>query len=232
MARGVARDVGLTLVAAAAGPAAAAAGGLLRSPDMIPRLTQDVFLTGKFSPLTGLLSNLGAFLWFGTLAILALAAALLRPAGQRAEARFLMLGALLTFYLWFDDFFMFHEAVARRYLGIDEKVVYGILGLLGATYLAGFRMQIYRTPFLWLLGALGCLGLSILSDLFAELLDNAPGDWWFVVEDGLKWCGIVLWARYHVGVSARLLRRRMESSRSEMEHRPLAGSGRLHSPAA
>lgn len=201
-----AADMAVTLAAAASGVVAAVAAGILKSPAYIPRLTQDVFTTGGFSSMTGALSNGGAFLWFGTGAILVFAALLLKALGQRHDARFLAIGGALTLYLWFDDFFMFHEALAKRWFGLDEDFVYASLALAGAAYLGACRLQIYRTAYAWLLLALACLGLSVASDVALQLVGLHPTGWWYVLEDGFKWCGIVLWARYHVGTAFGLLR--------------------------
>lgn len=201
MNRRLAVDLVLTLAPAAAVLAAIAIAAIIWSPAEIPRFTRDVFVIGKFNSLTGGLSNAGAFLWFGTASVLAFAAAQSWRLPGRPHALFLAMGALFTWYLWFDDFFMFHEALAPHLLGIDELFVYVTLGLAGLVYLFGFRAEIYATRYLWLVASVGCLGLSVSSDLVMEWLDREPGGWWFLLEDGLKWFGIVLWARYQVGTA-------------------------------
>ena len=177
MVRIFAKDVVLSLLPAVAGVAGLAIYGALRSPDDIPRVTQDIFITAKFNSLTGLMSNLGAFLWLGTGSVLAFAAAILRLEHRHRQTLFLALAAALTLYLWFDDFFMFHEALAPHLLGIDEKLVYATIGLLAATYLWLSRAEILRTQYVWLMSAMGCLGLSVAWDLVSEMLPGEPGGW-------------------------------------------------------
>ena len=54
---------------------------------------------------------------------------ILRNVRPRDTLWFLLSSALLSAYLLFDDFFLFHEDLASRYLGLDENVVFGLWGL-------------------------------------------------------------------------------------------------------
>jgi len=119
--------------------------------------------------------------------------------------KFLLSSALLSTYLLFDDFFMVHESLVPKYLGLSETVVFLVLGLAVSSYLIVFRSLILRTNYLLLLLAIGLLAMSVAIDMI-------PSRWmWLadyqaiVVEDGAKWLGIVSWCSYYSHTSLHFL---------------------------
>src|SRR6266545_2176521 len=108
---------------------------------------QDVAAFAKIHPLTGILSSLGILLWCAAASICFSAAMTLRKVKPRDTFLFLLSSALLSTYLLFDDLFQFHEALAPRYLGLNEKVVYAALGIAVSAYLVAFRRVILQTNF-------------------------------------------------------------------------------------
>lgn len=68
-------------------------------------LTRDVFSTASIPVYTGLVSNVGAFLWVAAVAICLFARGM-APAGERG---FLLVSAAITAILLVDDFYMVHE---------------------------------------------------------------------------------------------------------------------------
>jgi hypothetical protein len=152
------------------------------------------------SVVVGILSNLGVLLWCASAAICLFAALALRDPGSTA-ARFLLCSAALSAYLLIDDFFMVHEELAPRYLGLHEKAVMAALGAATCAYLLAFWRLIAQTQFLVLALAVGLLGASAAIDTLRDTLPwrwATIGGWEYFFEDGAKWLGIALWCSYHV----------------------------------
>lgn len=166
----------------------------------IGHMTRDMATIGGLHPLAGVVSNLGAFLWCACAAISLFAALCVRSG---AVQRFLFCSAALSAYLLLDDFFMIHEELAPRYLGIDDNVVVGALGLATCAYLLSFWRLIARTRYVVLVLALGLLGASAAMD---ELLWSwvRIGGLEFLIEDGAKFLGIALWCSYHAGTALQI----------------------------
>lgn len=149
---------------------------------------------------TGLVSNLGILLWTAAAVVCLFTYALLPKASRGQKAgRFLLFSGQFTILLLSDDLLQLHEVIAPRHLGLDEKVVLGIYGLLIAAYLTYFRDLILReyAPFAM---ACGLLGLSIVVDQL-----SLPVHVGALLEDGFKFAGIAAWLAYFVHVSSRFL---------------------------
>ncbi len=169
-------------------------------------MTRDVTAIANIHPLSGILSNLGVLLWCAAASICAFAAMTLRNVKPRDTFWFLLSSALLSAYLLFDDFFQFHERLASRYLGLNEKVVFAALGVVVSAYLIAFRRVILRTNVGVLLLALGFLATSVVIDSILESwLSRQIGHWSYLFEDGAKWLGIASWCSYYVHTSHQLL---------------------------
>jgi len=187
--------------------AAMALAGVLFQVDM-DVMTRDVTATANVHPLTGILSNLGILLWCAAASICAFAAVTLRNVKPGEAFRFLLCSALLSAYLLLDDFFLFHDELAPRYLGVDEKLVYAALGIAVSAYLIAFWRVILQTHFAVLLLALGFLGIAVVMDALLEPWLRRLGHWEYFVEDGAKWLGIAAWCSYYVRTSYQLVARR------------------------
>jgi hypothetical protein len=170
-------------------------------------ITRDVTATANINALTGILSNLGILLWCSTATICLFSALTLRNTKQRDTLRFLLSSSLLSTYLLFDDLFQFHERLAPKYLGINEKLVLGMLAVSVVTYLIVFRLVIFQTCFSILLLALGFLSTSIIFDVIPEQWYACFGAWGWqhFFEDGFKWLGIASWCGYYAHVANQLL---------------------------
>ena len=167
----------------------------------ITRMTRDMAVIAKVHPLSGFLSNLGVLLWCASATVCLFACAALHRLGNIPLFRFFLASGLLSAYLLMDDFFMVHEFLGPRYLGLPEKAIIALLGVSVLVYLAIFRAVILgQTPWLFLLLALGFLGTSAFSDVFFyRLLESRIGyNWAFFIEDGAKWLGIASWCSYFV----------------------------------
>lgn len=166
-------------------------------------MTRDVNAIANLHPLAGVLSNLGILLWCVAASIPLFAAAVIRNAAPKNKVWFLFFSALLSGYLLFDDFFMFHEDLAYRYFGIDEIVVYAGIAISALIYFVAFRRTILlQTRFGVLVLALGFLATSVILDVFEVwLIERIGVGTQFFLEDGAKWLGIASWCSYYVQTS-------------------------------
>jgi hypothetical protein len=111
--------------------------------------------------------------------------------------------SIITFILCLDDFFLVHEVLARRYLGIREKLVYLAYAILCAWYLSKFRQVIFGSNWYCFFAAFVFFGLSLFVDLFQS---RWPSHWRIFFEDGFKLMGIVSWTGYLVRTCFQALR--------------------------
>ncbi len=165
------------------------------------KLTCDISCIADIHPFSGVLSNLGILLWCVAASTCAFAAMTIRSAGDRKNYLFLLFSALLSAYLLFDDFFMFHEVMARWCFGLNEKVIFVLLGIAVFIYIVSFRKVILQTNFIILLLAVAFLSLSVIVDAIFEPWLSRLGDWEYLIEDGAKWLGIVFWCSYYIDSS-------------------------------
>jgi hypothetical protein len=163
-------------------------------------LTGDPTATAKLHPLTGVLSNLGVLLWAACAAACALAGSVLWRAAdprERDASRWLAAAAALTAALSFDDLFLIHEDLGRRYLGVTQTQVLLALVVAACAYLLRFRRQIAAGAWGLLLLALSCFVLSLTLDAVFDRQLWALGGWEYFAEDAPKFAGIAFWCAYH-----------------------------------
>ena len=146
----------------------------------------------------GFLSHLGALAWCAGATVCLFTAQLVD--GRRAAL--LRYAGVLTTLLLVDDFFLLHEEVLPLLFGTNtvsriSQVVY-VLGIVGLLVI--FWRLLLATPLLLLALALGCLGASVLLDVTDLAVRN------YVLEDGLKFVGIVSWTSYLLSACGRLAR--------------------------
>lgn len=144
----------------------------------------------------GLLSNLGVVFWSAAAAVCFFGALVCdqRAGGVRG---FLIASGSLTVLLMLDDLFLFHEVIFPKYFGIREKwVMISYMALL-AVILVKYHRVILNTKYVVLALSLVFFMLSIFFDkvftMFGEI---------HLLEDGAKFCGIVIWMVYFVIVSS------------------------------
>jgi len=168
-------------------------------------LTRDPSNSVHYPFYIGAVSYFGILLWCSAAAICMFSLALLASGAENAEFRaFLLASGLFTVWLLLDDLFLFHEKAFPHYLHIHQNVLYACYagGLL--LYCFAFRSVILKTDFLILLAAGGFLGASMLFD---APMDDAPDtNLKFLIEDGLKFLGIVGWFTYFARVCLLRLR--------------------------
>lgn len=169
--------------------------------------TEDMFYIGGVPPYVGMLSNLGILLWSASASVCIFSGVVLRGGAKhwRGTSTFLMFSGLLTSYLLVDDFFMLHEYVFPRVLGLPSIATHLIPPALTMLYLVIFAKRILKTEFLPLVLALAFLVAALGSDLFFSS-QQAVTFSVSTTEAGLKFTGIVCWFGYFSGTSLRALR--------------------------
>jgi hypothetical protein len=156
-------------------------------------LTRDVFVFTGYDIYVGLLSNMGIVVWAAAAAVWLLCAAMLRRVAPTHSLLPLARGAgLYTLVLLADDALMLHEHLLPMLTGVSEGFFLLGYGLSALALLAAGASRILRTNYLLLLLAGGLFAASILCD---KLLPPMAG-LELLVEDGLKFAGIVVWAFY------------------------------------
>ncbi len=172
----------------------------------IAKFTSDVSTIANIHPFSGILSNLGIYLWCISASTCVFSAMILHSKNQTEHFWFLMCSALLSTYLMLDDAFLFHEFLLSRYFDISETVVFGILSTTVLAYLIVFTKVILKTQYISLVLAIAFLSLSVLIDtILGPLVWRLGhfGHWKIFLEDGPKWLGIVSWCIYYVQTSFR-----------------------------
>ena len=164
----------------------------------IANMTRDIVTSAEVPIYTGFFSQIGIFFWIAT-ATLCLFSASIKGSNQEnlRLKRFLFISGLVTMLLCLDDIFLLHEVV-YPYMGIPEKVVYGIYGIVIISWGLKFNRIILQTDYILLLLAFFFFALSIFLDVF-PIPDLNP----FLWEDGFKMAGIISWFFYFSGNSVR-----------------------------
>ncbi|HYF61791.1 MAG TPA: hypothetical protein VD886_03190 [Herpetosiphonaceae bacterium] len=170
--------------------------------------TRDPATLTNSNPFLGVLSSVGILFWCATAAICFFGFAMLRSsASDRIAPRFLLDAGLITALLMLDDLFLFHEYVFPQFLHFGEKVALLGYGAIVAGFLWRYRQRILGSDYLLLALAFGLFGFSVMAD---NLFNTASGNWGYLLEDGPKLFGIIVWFTYWSGVCAQLLRPRRE----------------------
>jgi hypothetical protein len=168
-------------------------------------LVIDVTKQGDMHPLTGAVSSFGCFLWGVTASICGFAAVHVYESKQKEIFRFLLFSSLLSAYLFFDDYFMIHDDLAGRYLGIESDVVQVLLIIAVLAYLIAFRRSLLQSHYALCVLALVFLGSSVFMDVLFEPWMVAIGYDENLWEEGAKWLGITCWLSYFVRTSYELI---------------------------
>lgn len=157
-------------------------------------MLRDVTALADLHPLAGAMSTLGILGWWSSVTLWCFCAWLQGATREGDSFRFPLYSGLLSAWLALDDQFQLHEELAPDYLHITEQVALAALAAATAGYLWRFRRTILGSPGRWLLlWSLGLLGGSLLVDTILIEWMWPLRDWKMLVEDGLKWLGIVFW---------------------------------------
>jgi hypothetical protein len=192
------------------------AGALLGGVALVSRIlginagdfTRDPANIMKVPWYLGGLSHVGVLLWCSTVAVCLLTAGATRDAEVPPRLRpFLLCAGLLSAALLVDDLFLFHEVIAPRILDVPERYVHASYGVATLALLVTFRGTILRGTDYPILAVGGTfLALSQVADHLTNLASDTSAK--FLLEDGLKFLGIVGWFTYFASVCYTSLRAR------------------------
>ncbi len=169
---------------------------------------------------TGLLSTLGLLTWAGAAAVAYTGSVIAARGGIVTRSRdpqativergYLRFMAIFSLVLCLDDALMVHEVVLPTYLHLPEITAY--VGYLAAAGYAAWRYadRIRASEYGILLASLGCLGISIVTDM---LLPHSNPT--VLLEDGSKFAGILLWLAYTIRHVAGILAPAGDPARAE-----------------
>jgi hypothetical protein len=168
-------------------------------------MTSDFFSIAHLNSFIGILSDLDCFFWAATASICYFTAATIRGRAPNSQFTFLIWSGILTTYLLFDDFFLFHDRLVEAMFGLTDDYVYAVLGPTVLLYLFIYRRTILQTNYILLFLALGFLGMSVMTDAASPWLWRLE-DWEYFIEDGFKWLGIISWCMYFGNASYDFIR--------------------------
>jgi hypothetical protein len=150
----------------------------------------------------GIFSTIGIILLASATAIILFSSFLLgRRSGRSPERAFLFCSGLLSLLITLDDALVFHDGIFPQYLHISQLWIYSFYALVAAVYLWVFARRILKTDYLLFLIALAMLGLSVCMDVVL-----AQTNFETLIEDGVKFFGILFWLAYYARTSAKMLR--------------------------
>lgn len=148
-------------------------------------------------PLVGAISNMGVLLWWTSASIWLFTASLLRSRADRAAYKFALASGLLSAYLGLDDLYLLHDELLPEYLGLPQDGAVAAVGLTTIAYFVAFRRFVFRREAVALLVAAGLLGASAFVDgVFHASSQSTAWKWLYLLEDSLKWLGILCWGSF------------------------------------
>ena len=134
----------------------------------------------------GALSNLGAIVW----AVAAVSAALTATVVHGRERTMFAAAGAFSSLLLADDLFLLHDAVFPK-VGLSESIVQAAYLVVLVVITAKYRREMGLVAVGGVALTLGFWGASVGMD---TLFNNAAVNLDQLVEDGLKFLGIVVWA--------------------------------------
>jgi hypothetical protein len=187
-------------------------------------LLQDPASYVDFPRYIGAVSYGGVIAWFFAACTALFAASLIGLSSARG--RFLLAFGLASAWLGIDDLFLVHESVGRLITGTEagEDAVFAAYVVGMAALLWWTRDTLASSPVLVLVASGVFFGLSIVVDR-PDLYLRAH----FLVEDGLKFIGIVLWGAYGWITALRFTLEHLHGPRSgetppSMDPRPMSSA--------
>ena len=149
-----------------------------------------------FNPFIGLVSMMGLFGWAAAAGVSFFTYAVIRQDGTAYLRRFFFAAGLFTLFLLTDDALMLHEQVLPKDFGIRERYIkLAYLAVAGAFGIVFFRQLLGNSPAILIAAGL-FFAASLVFDspvVLTALGFFEAGFVLYVIEDGCKFTGIVLW---------------------------------------
>ncbi len=172
----------------------------------IEELLLDPTSYNKLPWYTGMISNLGVLGWTTATVAAAGAGWVSRLGGRQRAAQMLRGGSLLSALLLLDDLFQLHIVVSKT-IGTPKAGFYAMYFGLALWWSVGAAAELRRTRWPLLAAAGAAFGGSVVVDQL-----GTPSELSLLVEDSLKFLGILAWAQYYV-LTARDITRSIVGSR-------------------
>lgn len=168
------------------------------------RWTADVARIPDARPYDGLLSNVGIVVWSVGATVPLFTAFLCRPHQLPLRTRYLLVaGGLVTAVLLADDLFMVHDTLMPEFFGVPEILSTAVLAGIPLAFLWSVRTTLPQTPWVYLVLAVGYLGVMTVVDVVEKVISIPGHHLW---EEGPKLLGILLWCGYFVATSLAVVR--------------------------
>ena len=185
----------------------------------VEQLLRDPLAVAERNPLTcckvyyGAVSTLGVLIWSAAAACCLFAALVIwRRGAASAVLPFLLFGGLLTGLLALDDQFLVHENILPAF-GLPEAAAYSLYAVLGLALLGCGRRIFMHSNWPLFVIAGGLLASSILID---QIFHNDER-WRLLLEDGVKFAGIIAWSTFFITTSLALIERAYAADDREAE---------------
>jgi hypothetical protein len=149
-----------------------------------------------FHPFLGLVSMLGLFGWAAAAGVCFLSYAVIRENSSPYLRRFFLAAGVFTLFLMADDAFMLHEQVLPQGFGIRERYIkLAYLAAAGAFGLVFIKQLIGNSPVILIAsGLFFAASFTFDNPVVLNLLGSfESGFVLYVIEDGCKFTGILLW---------------------------------------
>jgi hypothetical protein len=159
-------------------------------------ISRDIISVASLHPFTGIFSNTGIIVWGIAFSALAWGAvfSIYFIQSKRIGTMFVAFG-LITGLMYLDDFLLIHEMVVKYYLKLPEETMMVLYALLVVLFSFLWYKELMGKGLLLLAISFGFLGLSAGFDFVEKFITiNAI----HIVEDGAKFCGIMLWAAFGI----------------------------------
>jgi hypothetical protein len=162
-----------------------------------------------FHPFFGLVSMLGLFGWAAAAGISFLTYAVIRDDDPGALRHFFFTAGVFTLFLMVDDAFMLHEQVLPAGFGIRERYIkMAYLAAAGAFGVVFMKQLLGNSPILLIAAGMFFAGSFIFDNpaVLSALGFFESGFVLYVIEDGSKFTGIMLWLTWLFRTSLQTIR--------------------------
>jgi hypothetical protein len=168
------------------------------------KFSRDPLQILEAKPYIGVISNIGIIFWTATSAILFYSLKISYRQGRSGQQLyFLFWSGLLTTMMLFDDLLMLHDVIFPGYLSLDERVFYFFYCFSVVALVYFYRKIILRSDYVLFILAFGFLGGAVISDVLLTLGLKLTNE--YLVEDGMKFLGIISWFAYFTRTSYGLI---------------------------
>jgi|SRR6056297_655868 len=161
----------------------------LRGSNDIALYFRDPATTYNYWPTAGLFSYIGIFV-LTTAAVIGVFSFFYAPQENSLHLSF----GLFSLILALDDLFLFHEALAPRWLGVLETNIFLTYAIIALALIVRHLSSLVGKAHFGLYLSIVFLAASI----FVDKLDPEIFSYRIVFEDGFKLTGYVLWSSYWV----------------------------------